>query len=323
MLANINAIECDLKDLDVKVFSKGWVRNQIDEKQVCGGRLWLFKIVLLLISYKPTLIFIHSRCYLPLSPLLRAANIRVVFYGHASYRKNNFLFKVFKCDEYIAVSKSAGEVLLSQIKNDVTVISNPVNIYSVTVKSVTGSLVFNYVGALQEWKGIDKFVELLSQYCMEYSCASVLNIVGEGPLRASIESAAMNDLLKINFLGYQKKPYETLDPSNIHIIPSLEEGFGIVAVEALLNGSPILYSMVPALEEILSKDELSRGFDIFDYDSFSASLNELVLKCSLEEISSDFMSLRASKAKASYGLESFRAKYVQFVGKDIVGEKDA
>ncbi len=315
ILAKINSIESDVSKLQYKVFSKSWIKNSNSQHQRCGGKLWFIDLLILFTSFAPKLIVIHSRCYLPFVYLFRAFNTKVVFYCHADYRKKQVLFRVFKCDYYVAVSDSVRESLSQSVTSPVTVITNPVDSQVKVSTEVTTALIFNYVGALQEWKGIDRLIHFLKQFCQDSSSPAVLNIVGDGPLAGVIESQLENDFLKINMFGYQSAPYACLKQGAIQVIPSLEEGFGMVAVEALLNGSPVLYSNVAALSEILVEDNFSKGFDIYEFESFQNALKSLLIGLQGASNSSDLLVERSSLARRKYGYSSFKSKYVGMINK--------
>ncbi len=319
ILARINSIESGLSSFQYKVFSKSWAVNNTCQHQVCGGRFWILYLIILIIKYKPDLIIIHSRCYLPFVYLFRVLNSKVVFYCHANYRKKQAFFRFLKCDQYIAVSESVKQSLSLSVSAPITVITNPVESNSKMSPNIASELVFNYVGALQEWKGIDKLVHFLQLYCQENSKQATLNVVGDGPLASKVKCEAEHPWLKINILGYQSEPYKNLELGAIQVIPSLEEGFGIVAVEALINGSPVLYSNVPALKEILLKDVLSNGFDIYDFESFSNALKSLLNVLHTGGAVSDIRQKRSLQARNKYGYSSFKSKYIGLVEELLKG----
>lgn len=78
-------------------------------------------------------------------------------------------------------------------------------------------------------------------------------IVGEGPERPKLESLIKNLKLenKVRLIGWSDNIKKHLKNSDIQIIPSLVEGFGLVAVEGMSTGLPIVASNVEGLREVL------------------------------------------------------------------------
>lgn len=84
-------------------------------------------------------------------------------------------------------------------------------------------------------------------------------IVGEGPERSKLESAIkqlnLQDIVKL--VGWDDSVEKYLHNADIQLIPSLYEGFGLVAVEGMSTGLPIIASKVDGLCEVLGHDTLS------------------------------------------------------------------
>jgi len=70
-------------------------------------------------------------------------------------------------------------------------------------------------------------------------------IIGDGTLRGVIEEEAKSNKLKISLHGQQAQPWSLLTPNDLLIVPSEYEGDGLVVIEALQNGVPLLLSDIP------------------------------------------------------------------------------
>lgn len=79
-----------------------------------------------------------------------------------------------------------------------------------------------------------------------------LVVVGEGPLRRDLEAAAgrlgLGD--RVLFTGALSNPYPVMRRADVVVLPSREEGFGLVAVEAAVLGVPFVGSDVGGLAEV-------------------------------------------------------------------------
>ena len=116
---------------------------------------------------------------------------------------------------------------------------------------------FLFVGRLERMKGLDDVLPIMR----EYADADLL-VVGDGEHRTALQRiAAGSD--RIRFVG--RIPTERLGPYYAHaiaaIVPSVGyETFGVVAVEALRQGTPILARRLGPLTEIV---ESSGGGQLF------------------------------------------------------------
>ena len=76
---------------------------------------------------------------------------------------------------------------------------------------------------------------------------------GRGPLLETCValSEALGVRKRSHFLGFRKDVERVIKTVDIVVIPSLWEGFGLVAVEAMACGKPVAASNVPGLREVI------------------------------------------------------------------------
>jgi glycosyltransferase involved in cell wall biosynthesis len=75
-----------------------------------------------------------------------------------------------------------------------------------------------------------------------------LDLAGTGELEGELRRLAGDG---VNFLGHVAPPQPLIEQSAIVIVPSLGEGFGMVALEAMERGRPVIASRVGGLPEIV------------------------------------------------------------------------
>lgn len=79
-----------------------------------------------------------------------------------------------------------------------------------------------------------------------------LTIVGEGPLderlRATVQELQLDEVVSLP--GFRSDVLAAIDGSDAFLLPSLSEGFGIAAVEAMARGVPPIVSDTGALREV-------------------------------------------------------------------------
>ncbi|MDP4270865.1 MAG: glycosyltransferase family 4 protein [Bacteroidota bacterium] len=129
------------------------------------------------------------------------------------------------------------------------------NVDQVKMKlGIEGKQVIGTVARLSHIKGVDL---LLDSYSLIYKEMqdSILLIVGDGNCRAELEAKARN--LGINdriiWMGKQS-PDETISLEQIFdicVCPSRYEGFGLIALEALSSGIPVVAFRVGGLPEVV------------------------------------------------------------------------
>jgi L-malate glycosyltransferase len=96
------------------------------------------------------------------------------------------------------------------------------------------------VGRLVERKGYKYLIRALSLLPKKIH----LNLIGDGPLENQLKNLAKKLKVeeRVNFLGFipEEKKFQYLANSDLYILSSLHEGFGIVLQEAMQVGLPIV-----------------------------------------------------------------------------------
>jgi glycosyltransferase involved in cell wall biosynthesis len=230
--------------------------------------LSMIMVLLLFFRRRPKLIIIHSRYFLPLVWVFRAFGSAVAMYTHARYENRFWLLRAFAAHHFVAVSTTVKTRLIAcgVDARAITVLSNPHlgDQHFGTTLIDESTVRLGYVGSLQRWKGVAELVSALIDIARCDDRNFCLSVIGDGPLQPWLEEqlrARCPQNLSVRFHGYVEKPFALLREIPILIVPSLEEGFGMVAVEGIFQGKVILYSNVPALSEVCGDDEFSLPFD--------------------------------------------------------------
>lgn len=95
-----------------------------------------------------------------------------------------------------------------------------------------------------------------------------LLLVGDGPDRSECERLVreLNLTDSVKFLGKQEGLVEILSSSDIFIIPSQSESFGLAALEAMACGLPVISSSVGGLPELVKHNECGFISEIGDFE---------------------------------------------------------
>jgi N-acetyl-alpha-D-glucosaminyl L-malate synthase BshA len=107
---------------------------------------------------------------------------------------------------------------------------------------------------------------------------SKLILVGDGPDRSECERLCRElDLCdSVKFLGKQEGLVEILTSSDLFLIPSQSESFGLAALEAMASGLPVVSSSVGGLPELVKHNETGFIAEIGDVDRMAKYVIDLL-----------------------------------------------
>ena len=103
-----------------------------------------------------------------------------------------------------------------------------------------------------------------------------LLLVGEGPEREELELQAQKIDAEIIFVGHSDDVIPYLEAADIFVLPSLYEGFGIVILEAMASGLPVLASAVGGIPEIINDNVNGNLFPTGNSEVLSEQLIHLI-----------------------------------------------
>ena len=115
-----------------------------------------------------------------------------------------------------------------------------------------GNKVVGIVGRLVEQKGIDDFIEIAARIQERQKDCSFI-VVGDGPLRVELEKMAQERKVPIKFTGDRQDLPELLPVFDIFIFTSRWEPFGIIILESLASGVPVVGFAVDGMRAIIEK----------------------------------------------------------------------
>ncbi len=107
---------------------------------------------------------------------------------------------------------------------------------------------------------------------------SKLLLVGDGPdicrIRSLVYKLNLED--KVLFLGVQENVVPLLNISDVYMLPSRSEGFGLSALEALSCEVPVVGTNVGGLKEVVEHGKSGFVFDPEDIDSMSEAVIKIL-----------------------------------------------
>lgn len=179
------------------------------------------------------------------SPWLKKIGLKSIVYG----------WSCRKYEKILTVSNSVfDEFIFGKYFNKKLIcVGNPVNIEVVRKKA--NELIYDkhydicVCGRLTPPKNPFGVLNILSKLSFAFSAV----IIGDGELKdrvlEKINELKLSD--KVELVGFQDNPYPIMKNCKLLLMPSLWEGFGLVAVEALSLGLPVVCSNVGGLPTIV------------------------------------------------------------------------
>ncbi|MHA2207756.1 MAG: glycosyltransferase family 4 protein, partial [Candidatus Thorarchaeota archaeon] len=101
-----------------------------------------------------------------------------------------------------------------------------------------------FAGRLDYQKGVDIILDAVHH--LEHEKEIVYNICGTGPMRQEVERFA-DSRPNVHFLGYvpDDELIQLYKNASLFLMPSRRETFGLVAMEAMASGTPVVVTDVP------------------------------------------------------------------------------
>ncbi len=207
---------------------------------------------------------------------------------HKSYLRPLEQFVYKKYDHIISISEKTQENLCKWLRTEgnirFSVVENGIdvdafkNAESIPKEELCkaykpGDILLLMVGSFTPQKNHEKLVEAIALLPDNYK----LLLAGEGPLQDDIKSRIreLGIQERVFFLGFRRDIARIMHSVDTLVIPSLWEGFGLIAAEGMACGLPIAASDVPGLAEIVG--EVGTKFNPKDPEGIKDAINEVVL----------------------------------------------
>jgi len=119
------------------------------------------------------------------------------------------------------------------------------------------SIILVTVGRLVPVKGCRYLLEAVASIKRQGFDDMHCLIIGDGVLKEELENKTreLEISSQVNFLGHQEDIMPYLMISDVFVLPSLNEGFGLVIVEAMAAGLPVVATRVGGVPEIIMDGE--------------------------------------------------------------------
>jgi len=158
------------------------------------------------------------------------------------------------------------------------------------------------IGRLVPQKGFDLLIAAMK------SCPPLtLDIVGDGPERERLLQLAKPLAGRVVIHGWTADVQAWFRNADMVIVPSRWEGFGLVAIEAMASGVPVIAAGVPGLSQVVA----DAGLQVkpLDMASLIAAMNRLASEPALRMQLSTFGRSRVQEFGIQKTVEAYRNLY--------------
>jgi N-acetyl-alpha-D-glucosaminyl L-malate synthase BshA len=197
--------------------------------------------------------------YLPMVTTLHGTDITLV--GNHPFYKPAVTFSINSSDVVTSVSQSlkADTLRLFNVKREINVVPNFIDTtkYTQSISNCQRNMlaqsderIITHVSNLRKVKRIRDVIMIF--YEIQKNLKSKLIMVGQGPEREMAEEL-VHDLgleEKVLFLGESHEIDQVLSYSDLFLLPSEKESFGLAALEAMVNGVPVISTNTGGLPEV-------------------------------------------------------------------------
>ncbi len=238
---------------------------------------------------------VHQGALMSLFLILKILNpsLRVFFTVHDTHifselSKKNKLIARLICNKIIAISNAVREDILRNgvLQEKIALNYNGVNFDRFDVKTRHKDelpiLVTNIARFFPEKKGQDILIKAVA--ILKNKGYDIKTFLAGAPITE--DEKALKDMLKlcsdlnvaenVKFLGNVDDVPELLDQTDIFVIPSRYEGFGIAVVEALSMGIPCVASNIQGLNEVVNSTELGELFEVGNEEDLAKKLEHVI-----------------------------------------------
>ncbi|WP_304144207.1 N-acetyl-alpha-D-glucosaminyl L-malate synthase BshA [Mesoflavibacter zeaxanthinifaciens] len=210
-------------------------------------------------AYMAQKMLLEEGIYVPIVTTLHGTDITLV--GNHPFYKPAVTFSINKSDAVTTVSQSLKEdtLRLFNIKKEINVVANFIDISRFNhdftdcqraMMATEDEKIITHISNMREVKRIPDVIKVFYNILKEIPAK--LMMVGEGPEREPAERLCeeLGIADKVVFFGNSNEIDRILCFSDLFLLPSKTESFGLSALEAMASGVPVISSNTGGIPEV-------------------------------------------------------------------------
>ena len=243
-------------------------------------------------AYMAKKILFENGYKIPIITTLHGTDITLV--GNHPFYKPAVTFSINKSDIVTCVSKSLMEDTREffGIKRDIKVIPNFIDIdkyerkQKIREKNVISEGGEKIIVHISNFRPLKRIIDVLKIFeKVNSEIGSKLIMVGDGPEKKKAKDYLRKNNLKnrVIFLGKTNEVDEILCSSDLFLLPSEKESFGLAALEAMALKVPVISTNIGGLSELNINGNSGYTSDIGDIDSMASNAIKILSDKSLKK----------------------------------------
>ena len=248
--------------------------------------------------------------FIPMVTTLHGTDITLV--GSHPFYKPAVTFSINNSDAVTSVSQSLKDdtLRLFNIKKEIEVVPNFIdtkkyeNLYSDCERELIASKnekIITHISNIRKVKRVDDVIEIFDR--IQKKLPAKLVIVGDGPEKESLENLCKKKGIdeKVLFVGNSHEVDKILCFSDLFILPSEHESFGLVALEAMVCGVPVISSNAGGLPEVNIHGESGYLSNVGNVDEMAKNALKILVNSDTHQL---------FKRKAKENAQRFETKLI-------------
>ena len=255
--------------------------------------------------------------FIPMVTTLHGTDITLV--GSHPFYKPAVTFSINNSDAVTSVSQSLKDdtLRLFNIKKEIEVVPNFIdtkkyeNLYSDCERELIASKnekIITHISNIRKVKRVDDVIEIFDR--IQKKIPAKLVIVGDGPEKESLENLCKKKGIdeKVLFVGNSHEVDKILCFSDLFILPSEHESFGLVALEAMVCGVPVISSNAGGLPEVNIHGESGYLSNVGNIDEMAKNALKILVNSDTHQL---------FKRKAKENAQRFETKLIVPIYEEI------